>query len=211
MIPKQLSKVFMLAGVIVLAVLLKDYLYPKTVQETPSEAVSMEFPLKDGNYVVIQSGPAQGLTGPIHQTSQEKYALDIIKGLRLRDLFKKTTPTLGTPVYSPCKGNVRKMRDGLPDMPTGQRDPQNGTGNHVVVGCDQFDVLLAHLKKDSITVKEEQIVKIGELLGEIGNSGNSDGPHLHLAATRTDKEGNVTALPMVFNGWYLQKGDHFSN
>jgi hypothetical protein len=211
MIPKQLSKVFMLAGIIVLAVLLKDYLTPKMAREIPSGAVSLEFPLKDGNYVVIQSGPAQGISGPIHQSPQEKYALDIVKGLRLRDLFKKTSGTLGTPVYSPCYGIIRKMRDGLPDMPTGQRDPQNGTGNHVLVGCDQFDVLFAHLKEDSIVVKEGQKIKIDEILGQIGNSGNSDGPHLHLAATRTDREGNVTALPMIFNGWYLQKGDSFSN
>ena len=211
MLPKQISKVFLLAGMVVLIVLLTDSFKPETVREIPVGAVSLEFPLKDGNYVVIQSGPAQGLFGPIHQSPPEKYALDIIKGFRLQDLFQKTGSTLGTPVYSPCKGNIRKMRDGLPDMPAGQRDPQNGTGNHVVVGCDQFDVLLAHLKKDSILVKEEQIVQIGELLGQIGNSGNSDGPHLHLATTYTDKEGGITALPMLFNGWYLQKGDHFSN
>lgn len=210
MLSKQLPKVFLLAGLIVLVVLTADYFRPEPVREIPTRAVSMEFPLKDGNYVVIQSGPAQGLSGPIHQSPQEKYALDIIKGFRLRDLFKKTSSTFGTPVYSPCYGRIKKMRDGSPDMPAGQRDTQN-SGNHVVVGCDQFDVLLTHLKQGSIVVKEGQTVKIGELLGQIGNSGNSDGPHLHLDATRTDHDGKVTALPMLFNGRYLEKGDHFSN
>ncbi len=211
MLPKQFRKVLLLAGVIVLVVLLADYFKPETVREIPAGAVSMEFPLKDGNYVVIQSGPAQGLSGPIHQSPQEEYALDVIKGFRLRDLFQKTSSTLGTPVYSPCYGNIKKMRDDLPDMPTGQKDTQNVSGNHVVVGCDQFDVIFAHLKQGSIVVKEKQIVKIGELLGEIGNRGHSEGPHLHLAATRTDRAGTVTPPPMLFNGWYLQKGDQFSN
>ena len=38
-----------------------------------------------------------------------------------------------------------------------------------------------HLLKGSIKVKKNQLVKKGDLLGYMGNSGNSEGTHLHLA------------------------------
>ncbi len=39
----------------------------------------------------------------------------------------------------------------------------------------------SHLTKDSITVKEGQKVTAGTKVGKMGSSGNSEGPHLHLA------------------------------
>ena len=39
---------------------------------------------------------------------------------------------------------------------------------------------LAHLKKGSVTVKPGDKVERGEIIGQIGNSGNSSEPHLHF-------------------------------
>ncbi|WP_416180956.1 M23 family metallopeptidase [Chloroflexus sp.] len=39
---------------------------------------------------------------------------------------------------------------------------------------------LAHLRQDSITVREQQIIAAGQTIGALGNSGFSPGPHLHL-------------------------------
>jgi murein DD-endopeptidase MepM/ murein hydrolase activator NlpD len=41
-------------------------------------------------------------------------------------------------------------------------------------------VFLAHLKDQSILVKEGQNVRQGEIIGTVGNSGNSTAPHLHI-------------------------------
>ena len=40
--------------------------------------------------------------------------------------------------------------------------------------------LYAHLKPGSITVQVEDRVRQGHVLGELGNSGSSTGPHLHF-------------------------------
>jgi len=185
----------------------------------PDGAVSMDFPLKNGFYLINQSGPSRDLLGDsVHEIATEKYALDIVKdGMSIKDIIStfvthnfNNNSTFGTPIYSPCFGNIKKAAGDQPDMPIGTRDRVSG-GNHVLVGCDQFNVNFAHLKQGSIVVHEGQTVKTGDLLGQIGNSGNSTGPHLHMAAYRTDRDDNIIPLPMIFGGRYLNKGETFKN
>ncbi|MDH7478990.1 MAG: M23 family metallopeptidase, partial [Syntrophomonadaceae bacterium] len=180
-------------------------------QRLPEEAVSLSFPLRDGRYLVVQSGP-----GPnVHTTELERYALDIVRSGNWFSLFgagRNSDPaldiTFGTPVYSPCRGSVRQVRRDVPDQPIGVRDTVNKNGNFVVIAGDDCHVLLAHLKRDSIVVKEGEKVQAGQYLGMIGNSGNTDGPHLHIMAFRGDPQKQTAIpLPMVFEGRFLGKGD----
>jgi peptidase M23-like protein len=53
-------------------------------------------------------------------------------------------------------------------------------GNHVVVRFEAGDVLLAHLRRGSTRVRAGDPVTAGQVVGEVGNSGNSVAPHLHL-------------------------------
>lgn len=52
------------------------------------------------------------------------------------------------------------------------------------------DTLYAHMSR--VAVREGQYVRQGELIGYVGNTGNSSGPHLHfelyLNGTRVDPE-----------------------
>ncbi len=40
--------------------------------------------------------------------------------------------------------------------------------------------MIAHIQKGSLKVKEGDQVKAGDLLGSVGNSGNSSEPHIHF-------------------------------
>ncbi|MGK5551359.1 M23 family metallopeptidase [Actinomadura kijaniata] len=54
-------------------------------------------------------------------------------------------------------------------------------GNHVILDLgDGVYAVLAHLRRGSVRVRRGERVAAGEVLGEVGNSGNSSEPHLHF-------------------------------
>jgi hypothetical protein len=77
---------------------------------------------------------------------------------------------------------VIRAVDGLPDLAPPARDTQNPAGNHVVLECHHVRVLLAHLKEESLLVARGEYVETGQHLGQVGNSGNTSEPHLHIHA-----------------------------
>lgn len=74
---------------------------------------------------------------------------------------------LGTPTYAAKSGVVTTARYGA------------GWGNYVVINHgDGFSTLYAHF--DTIKVSEGDIVSQGQIVGTVGSTGNSTGPHLHF-------------------------------
>jgi murein DD-endopeptidase MepM/ murein hydrolase activator NlpD len=81
---------------------------------------------------------------------------------------------IGTPVFAAADGVVLFAR-GMQDS-TGALI---GYGNYVVIQHDAgLKTLYAHLL--SIAVKEGDVVKRGQLIGLVGSTGNSTGPHTHF-------------------------------
>ena len=71
-------------------------------------------------------------------------------------------------------------------------DYNGGYGNCVVIDHGGgFSTLYGHMK--SILVSEGQLVEQGDVLGGVGSTGNSTGPHLHFE-TRVDGEALNPAL-----------------
>lgn len=86
-------------------------------------------------------------------------------------------------------------------------------GNIIIldIGDDHF-VTYAHLIPGSLTVKVGDQVRKGDVLGRLGNSGNSDAPHLHFHVsqifdTQTASGLNGSALPYVFESFEVLDGD----
>jgi hypothetical protein len=58
---------------------------------------------------------------------------------------------------------------------------ENVDGNHVVLDLgDGVFAFYAHLRKDSVRVTRGDRVKRGQVLGKLGNTGNTSAPHLHF-------------------------------
>jgi len=71
-------------------------------------------------------------------------------------------------------------------------------GNHVIIDHgDGYKTVYAHLRCDSIVVKEGDKVITGQLLGTIGNSGDSSGSHLHFQVMYNDSSKDSDVLRTI--------------
>jgi hypothetical protein len=171
------------------------------------QTVELEFPLKTGKYFVLQGG--KGLPANVFHYSYRGavYAMDIVKlddyGRRANGVF---TPKLedyyifNDTVFSPCSGRIINVRNDNPDNtpPVRKRGPSNL--NAVVIDADSFYVFIGHLKKGSVLVTEEQEVKAGQPIAQVGNSGFSLEPHLHIQVHRkTGSERWYRGEPLYIN------------
>ncbi len=105
----------------------------------------------------------------------------------------------GEPIHAPLAGEVVAARDGLEERgwihpvrelglvlkngltfrPT-PRHLHRVMGNHVILRCGDVYAGFAHMMTGSVTVEAGQRVRVGEVLGRVGHTGNSTAPHLHF-------------------------------
>lgn len=114
-------------------------------------------------------------------------------GYRLHPIYKTykmhtgidfTAPT-GTPVYATGNGRVVPPVDG-----------GHGYGNHVVIDHGfGYKSLYAHMYKTKVRIGQR--VKRGELIGYVGNTGLSSGPHLHYEVIRNGNK--INPINYFFN------------
>lgn len=123
----------------------------------------------------------------------------------------------GTPVLAPVAGTVTIAHDGEPDhvarrsLTAGgwyllgqagraRAGPPAIAGNHVVIAASDHGpyVLLAHLRRGSLTVREGDRLSLGQTVGQCGNSGNSIQPHVHVQATVSTDWAVTRGLPIRF-------------
>lgn len=114
----------------------------------------------------------------------------------------------GEPVLAVADGTVVGTRNDLPDQAPGAL-PANlpigeANGNFVVldIGGGAF-VLYAHLRPGSVGVRAGDRVGRGTVIGEVGNTGNSQAPHLHLHVMDRPDGLLADGLPYVFDAFTI--------
>lgn len=95
------------------------------------------------------------------------------------------TAATGTPIYATGDGTVKEA--GFDN---------SGYGNHVVINHGYgYNTLYAHMKK--VKVKRGAKVKRGEVIGWIGSTGKSTGPHLHYEVIKNGDK--IDPIHFFFN------------
>lgn len=109
------------------------------------------------------------LNGYQCMTSPYGYRVHPISGVTRLHNGVDLAAVTGTPIFASKSGVVTTACIGW----------GNGYGNHVVINHgDGFSTLYAH--QSALNVYEGQIVSQGDVIGYVGSTGNSTGPHLHF-------------------------------
>ncbi|GAB5458294.1 MAG: hypothetical protein Hens3KO_13240 [Henriciella sp.] len=161
------------------------------------EIVDLPFPMPAGTYLVANGGSTESVNGHfmtlVPQTERQRahrgqsFAVDLVKldpiGVRAQG-WRPSDPAryeiFGTFVYAPCDGTVLQAENSRPDMPVPEPDNESIIGNHVFIDCGDFGVLLAHFRHGSTLVRAGDSVVTGQMVGQVGNSGKTFEPHLHM-------------------------------
>lgn len=154
------------------------------------------FPLK-GRWAVIS--PWDG--GGTH-SGFEKYCYDFMKIDQQGSLIRKSPASKNSDYYSydsdlfaVFDGTVVNALDSSEDMTPGKirfDDP----GNSIQIQSNSGNVAhYAHIRQRSLKVKKGDVVKRGDMIGKVGNSGMSHGPHLHFCVVDKD----WISLPYAFD------------
>jgi len=101
----------------------------------------------------------------------------------------------------------RDVAENVPGETTNFTTP---SGNVVIVdhGNGQFGYY-AHLKPFTVSLKTGARVKAGDVLGEVGNSGDSPEPHLHFHVMNNADAAQADGIPLVFESWKAQSYSRF--
>jgi murein DD-endopeptidase MepM/ murein hydrolase activator NlpD len=177
-------------------------------------------PLRTGRWLVHE-GPGRHtghhwrsqLAGNGRVTIPQRFAIDFL-GLDPRGRAVRTAPRgsanadwvgFGAEVIAVADGVVRDAGDGAPDRaPLVTAGPPPSTtvrglyGNFVVLEVGGAFVHYAHLQQGSVRVTAGQRVRRGQVLGRVGNSGNTTGPHLHLHVSDRETFEESDGLPYMF-------------
>lgn len=196
-------------------------------QMAPGPSVDLAWPLGPGIYLVASGGASAtinahaALLDPSHALHADYggtgYAVDLIAidswGLRTTGIMPADPARyviFGTPVMAPCAGDVVVAVDGRPDNRVPQVDEGHVAGNHVILRCNGIEILLAHLRQSTLQVAVGDSVRVGQQVGEVGNSGESSEPHLHIHAQMPGAvEHMFSGVPvaMRIDGRFLARND----
>jgi Peptidase family M23 len=122
----------------------------------------------------------------------------------------KSYRAFGTEIHAVADGVVTEIKDGIPEnVPNGPLAVpitlDTIGGNHVLMQIgDGLFAFYAHLQPGSLRVKVGDKVRRGQVLGLLGNTGNSSEPHLHFQICNANSELGSVGLPYALASFEVQ-------
>ncbi len=174
----------------------------------------------DANGCCDPSAPHRSALLPANGTyvTFEMFAIDwirIVHGSHFDGAGTKLSDynAFGARVYAAAPGTVTSIENKRPEAPLNQ----STIGNPTVTKADEFAgnnaienigrgmyAFYAHLQPGSVRVRLGQRVRSGQLIGLLGNSGNSTSPHLHFSIQDGPNPLTSNSLPFVFDHYTFE-------
>jgi murein DD-endopeptidase MepM/ murein hydrolase activator NlpD len=179
-------------------------------------AIVIEPPLRGSGWVAVNGccdaitshrGATMAVNGLLRVP--ERFAIDWIKLDADGRIFAGDGTKLssyayyGTPIHAAAAGTVVNLYDQadeqVPNQPARGITTENIGGNMVVIdmGGHAF-TFYAHMQRGSLKVKLGDHVATGQVIGLLGNTGNSSAPHLHFHVMDGPSPLDANGLPYVF-------------
>ena len=193
------------------------------VQIVSTEPIVISPPLRGGDWLAA-NGPSNSslhrralLIVDGNASIAQRFAIDWIR-LGANGLPSHDDPSqnsnwwgYGSEILAVADGTVVATKDGIPEnvpVATERAVPitlDTLAGNHVVVdlGGGRY-ATFAHLQPGSLRVSVGSKVRRGQVLGLLGNSGNSDAPHLHFHVTDGSSAMGAEGLPYRFESFQVK-------
>jgi murein DD-endopeptidase MepM/ murein hydrolase activator NlpD len=129
--------------------------------------------------------------------------------------LNKNFHAYGAEALAVADATVIAIKDGIPENEPGLASRavlmtlETVGGNFVVLQLrrDRY-AFYAHLQPGSLRVKPGDVVKRGQVLGLVGNSGNSTEPHLHFHVSDGPSPLGSSGMPYVLDAYELLSGDN---
>lgn len=197
---------------------------PARADDVPSRTVSAPV---EGRWTAINS-PASKVPSHGVRTLGQAFAIDILHpsssptptrfGWGLRQRRPEEFSSYGADVRAVQGGRVVRVHTGRRDHRARTTWPGiifmltveaicrelGGTrfvmGNHVVIdhGDGSF-AAYAHLRSGSVDIKPGMSIAVGQMIGQVGNTGNTSEPHLHFQLMDRARPDRAAGLPFRWN------------
>jgi murein DD-endopeptidase MepM/ murein hydrolase activator NlpD len=193
---------------------------PTTVDRTPPARISP--PLRGAGWLDGDSccrlGAHRGAVSPIDGQlwAPERFAIDYVRTDAAGRMMTgpptdiASYPYVGSDVFAVADGPVVGLVGDLPQQPPGVSPSgltlQQYGGNHVVqdIGGGRY-AFYAHLQTGNpLNLAVGQQLTRGQVVGKLGNSGNTDAPHLHFHVMDRPDPLAANGLPFEFDAFALE-------
>jgi murein DD-endopeptidase MepM/ murein hydrolase activator NlpD len=147
----------------------------------------------------------------------QRFAIDWVKlgndGHTYHDdkLDNKNYYAYGVDALAVADGVVTEVKDGIPQNIPGENSRavpitlETVGGNHVIVDIGNGNyAFYAHLQPGSLRVKLGDKVRRGQVVGLVGNSGNSTEPHLHFHISNGNSPLGSEGLPYLLPAFEVE-------
>ncbi|MFZ3218061.1 MAG: M23 family metallopeptidase [Candidatus Acidiferrales bacterium] len=152
-----------------------------------------------------------------HAYISQRFAIDWVQVYPDGNTYKgdpsdnKNYRAYGAEIHAVADGVVTEVKDGIPQNTPGAKSLavpitlETVGGNHVIMEIgDGLFAFYAHMQPGSLRVKVGDKVTRGQVLGLVGNTGNSSEPHLHFDLCDASSELGAEGLPYAFASFEVQ-------